>query len=912
MTIHILLRNQTIDYCKLKHRVSSNYATFTLFRPVLFNIWIIVVPKVFQWLGLVNIQDGNTRSKQDVVLWSLFLGEVIVIAISYSYLHYLISIGSPHYVLHFSTVAHMKDFALGGLVAIYCELSPAMRGVLPSEQKYVPQLSMVQRLIVECGILVISIHLFLIVPFWPIDLTRYYSYGCLLLSAETLMLMVLLAVAQKDRLQGERMFMIFPICAFYNNSFAMMGIVSYALYVFHLPIIVWTNTACHSSSDVYCLARGAIVIIFILIVASVVSFKFEVPLMRRIAAVKKFSSVFIGMVSSMVLMLCLILLVTKGAENPRGTSSDLDIASEFPKETLQSHTLNIEGTSSHAYYTLIENRGFHNSLLNELSPFFRNQGFLMPIEQSKEKPPSITNLNLYEKFDSIPEDVTISVLIVFKSVRSCSLLELLPRWIDTQRKEYGKIVDSFHLLEIFESLLPLDRRNNGLSSPCKMDNTTESLFDSIVLTDISKINNTNFKDLCDQVCQHRFGDNGNVYNSLSLSHLRQTLSGMMTSIAEQAPSLFTFFDSNMLHEGYQLMESTDVNVTVSNYHFGVAIVGDSTARRLGEHIKRLHPSIINKCQENGMNSSFMHTMEKIAMYNFGKSGINFPKDMTNAENRKLRDQLQRSISQYDVSVLMLSSVHLSAELITPNLAGQAFGELLSILNFFYNVGIERIYMVDYQYSYNMEDIRKGYRVPKKSYIQKNNPLKGVNTSELAANGEPKFLYLYFLRYVNTLWDRHEDFLRRIGNREVQVNNSCINDEDMRQTLCYGDLLDGAALSGKLLPHLMELKNMLRIINLSFMSCPSPKTEPSYIMCKQGGFGFTDMRPDGTHVGGKSGDFISANLLAQCIEDLQFSNLGDLSDINLLTKKNQSTLPFAPVASSEAMDICHFENIQMIF
>ena len=764
--------------------------------------------------------------------------------------------------------------------------------------------------------LVVSVHIFLIVPFWPIDLTWYYSYGCFLLSAETVAVMVLIAVAQKERLQGERMFAILPLYFFYNSAYTMLGIAGYTMYVFHLPIIVWTDTACHSSSSIHCLTKGAVVIVFILIMSTTVSFKFEVPMMRRIAAVNKFSSVFIGMISAMVLILCLILFVTKEIENPMRAASDLDIISDItmqqsPKESLQSHPLIFEGNSSRAYYTLIENNALQYSLLNEFTPFFRNQGFLNPIQQNGDKPSSITNLNLYETFDTIPEGTTISVLIVFKTIRSCPLLELLPGWIETQRKEYGNTLDSFHLLEIYESLLPLDKRNDGLSSPCKSNNMTRTLFNSVVLTDISKINNTKFKDFCKQDCQVKLASKGNILNTLSLSHLRLALQGMMTSITEQAPHLHAFFDSDILHEEHELTESTDVNVTIGDYDFGVAIVGDSTALRFGIHLKRLHPSIINKCQKNGINSSFMHTMEKLAIFNFGKSGINFPKDMTNAENRKLRNQLQRSIAKYDITVLMLSSMHLSAELITPNLAGQAFGELLSILNFFYSAGIERIYMVDYQYSYNMEDIRKGYRIPKKSFIQ-NNPLKGVNTSELAGYEGPKFLYLYFLRYVNTLWDRHEDFLRRIGNREVQVNNSCINDEDMRQTLCYGDLLDGAALSGKLLPHLMELKNMLRIINLSFMSCPSPKTEPSYIMCKQGGFGFTDMRPDGTHVGGKSGDFISANLLAQCIEDLQFSNLGDLSDINLLTKKNQSTLPFAPVASSEAMDICHFENIQMIF
>ena len=900
-----LLCNQIIDYCKLKHRDSSNYAIFALFRPVLFNMWIIVVPNVFQWLGFVNTQEGNTRSKQDVVLWSLLLGEVIVIAISYSYLHYLISIGSPHYILHFSTVAHMKDFALGGLVAIYCELSPAMRGILPSEQKYVPHLSTVQRLIVECGILVISIHLFLIVPFWPIDLTQYYSYGCLLLSAETLMLMVLLAVAQKERLQGERMFMIFPICAFYNNSFAMMGIVSYALYVFHLPIIVWTDTACHSSSDVYCLARGAIVIIFILIVASVISFKFEVPLMQRIAAVKKFSSVFIGMVSSMVLMLCLILLVTKGAENPRGTSSDLDNMGGL------SHPLNIDGNSSHAYYTLIEHDGFHNSLLNEVVPYFRNQGLFKPIMlKHGDKPSRITNLRLYETFDTIPEGVTISVLIVFKSVRSCPLLELLPRWIETQRKQYGSVVDSFHMLEIYESLLPMDKRYHGLSSPCEMDSTTESLFDSVVLTDISKINNTNFKEFCNHDCQIEIGTYGTIFNIVSLNRFRLALTGMMTSITEQAPHLRAFFDSNILHGEYLLSERADANVTISDVDIGMAVVGDSTAHRFGIYLKRLNPSIIDKCQHDGVNNPYIQTMQKITLFNFGKPGINFPQEMADSSN-SLRNELRSGISKYGVTVLLLSSMHLNWNLLTPNLAGEALGDLLSILNFFYSAGIERIYMVDYQYSYVSAIIRKGYRIPTKSFIN-DGPLTGVDTNKLAAAEGSQFLYHYFLRFVSNQWDRHEDFLRRAGNKELYVNHSCVNDRVMRQTLCYGDLLDGSTLSKELLPHLMELKNMLRIINLSFMSCPSPKTAHSYIMCKQGGFGYTDVRPDGTHIGGRSGDFIAANLLAQCVEDLHYNNLGDMSGNKLPTIKKPSTLPFAPVASLEAMDICHFENIQMLF
>ena len=905
MSKDVLLSNWTIDYCKLKHEVSLNYAIFTLFRPVLFNMWIIVVPKVGQCLGLVKTpQEGNTRSQQDMVLWSLFLGEVIVIAISYSYLHYLIRIGSPHYVLHFSTVAHMKDFALGGLVAIYCELLQPLRGILPSKQKYVPQLSTVQRLTLECGMLVASIHVFLIVPFSPIDLTWYYSYGSFVLSAETLMVLILLAVFQKERLQGERMFTIFPIYFFYNDLYAMLGIAAYTLYVFHLPIIVWTDTACHSSSDVYCLARGAIVIIFILIVASVISFKFEVPLMLRIAAVKKFSSVFIGMVSSMVLMLCLILLVTKGAENPRGTASDLDNMGGL------SHPLNIDGNSSRAYYTLIEHDGFHNSLLNEVVPYFRNQGLLIPIMPSEDKPSKITNLNLYETFDTIPEGVTISVLIVFKSVSSCPLLELLPRWIETQRKQYGSVVDSFHLLEIYESLLPTNRRYHGLSSPCETDNITRTVFNSVVLTDISKINNTKFKEFCNQDCQVTLGSNGNIFNSVSLNRLRLALTGMMTSITEQAPHLRAFFDSNILRDDYQLTESADANVTISDHEISMAVVGDSTAHRFGIYLKRLNPSIIDQCQHGGVNNPFLQTMQKITLFNFGKPGINFPQEMADSSN-SLRNELRSGISKYGVTVLLLSSVHLNWNLVSLNLAGQGFGDLLSILNFFYSAGIERIYMVDYQYSYVSEVIRNGYRIPTKSFAN-DGPLTGVDTSKLAAAEGSQFLYHYFLRFVSNQWDRHEDFLRRAGNSKIYVNHSCVNDRVLRQTLCYGDLLDGSTLSKELLPHLMELKNMLRIINLSFMSCPSPKTAQSYILCKQGGFGYTDMRPDGTHIGGKSGDFIAANLLAQCVEDLHYNNVGDMSGNKLPTRKKPTTLPFAPVASSEAMDICHFENIQMIF
>ena len=807
-------------------------------------MWIIVVPKVGQYLGLVNIQDGNTRSQQDVVLWSLFLGEVIVIAISYCYMHYLISIGSPHYILHFSTVAHMKDFALGGLVAIYCELLQPLRGILPSKQKYVPQLSTVQRLTLECGMLVASIHVFLIVPFSPIDLTWYYSYGSFVLSAETLMVLILLAVFQKERLQGERMFTIFPIYFFYNDLYAMLGIAAYTLYVFHLPIIVWTNTACHSSSDVYCLARGAVVIIFILIVASVISFKFEVPLMLRIAAVKKFSSVFIGMVSSMVLMLCLILLVTKGAENPRGTSSDLDNMGGL------SHPLNIDGNSSHAYYTLIENRAFHNSLLNELSPFFANQGIFestgLPGSTDATK---IIDLNLYETFDSIGKGVSVNVLVVLKSKRSCTLLELLPSWIKTQREKYLNLIGGIHLLAIYDSQLPHDKKIDGLTSACEVDGIIPTLVDSITQIDVSKINNTKFMNLCLDDCRYAMGSwNTNIFDGITLTELRQALAGMVVSILEQAPQLGPFFDKNVVVEEYESNGNTVAGVDKSSDgQLGIAVVGDSTAHRFGIYIKRLYPAIMDKCKQNGQNNTFMRTMQRYKVYNLGVPGLNFPTEISKPESN-LRTGLRKSISHFDVTVAMLSSAHLSWELITPNLADRAFGNLLSTLSLLYDTGVKRVYMVDCQYSYETTTVQKGYRIPKKEFMI-DGPLKGVNMNRIAANEGPHFLHHYFLRCINRLWDRHESFLRRIGSTKVYVNDSCINDKAMRQTLCYG-LVVRTVLSEELLPHLMELKNMLRIIDLSYMSCPSPKIAPSYIMCKQGGFGYSDMRPDGAHAGGQ--------------------------------------------------------------
>ena len=57
----------------------------------------------------------------------------------------------------------------------------------------------------------------------------------------------------------------------------MSEIVASKWNLFHCPIIVWINSAYQSSSEVYCLKSGVTMIMFILMVSDMISFKCKVP-----------------------------------------------------------------------------------------------------------------------------------------------------------------------------------------------------------------------------------------------------------------------------------------------------------------------------------------------------------------------------------------------------------------------------------------------------------------------------------------------------------------------------------------------------------------------------------------------------------------------------------------------------------
>lgn len=100
--------------------------------PLLLNVWLFVITPVVRFCaekteklrGATANQKPRSREKDDFTyaLYALLVGEALVFSVSSSYQYYLLSSHTPYYVLHYSTFVHLKEFALGGTMAVLLRL----------------------------------------------------------------------------------------------------------------------------------------------------------------------------------------------------------------------------------------------------------------------------------------------------------------------------------------------------------------------------------------------------------------------------------------------------------------------------------------------------------------------------------------------------------------------------------------------------------------------------------------------------------------------------------------------------------------------------------------------------------------------------------------------------------------------
>ena len=191
-----------------------------------------------------------------VVLVSVLVGDVVVLMLSYGYQHYMMQAKTPQYIIYYSTIIHLKEFAIGGAGAAIVRLIPSLKGLMHSQHPYQRQFSFRQRLVIEaCITLLMAYPLYLVTAAdWKDDeqvFRWYFTYGIIppLVVVVTDILLVIQAkemvmVGEASSSSYERWF--FPVSTLFLSSdlIVLLGRISYQTYLWHVPIIVWSDAAC--------------------------------------------------------------------------------------------------------------------------------------------------------------------------------------------------------------------------------------------------------------------------------------------------------------------------------------------------------------------------------------------------------------------------------------------------------------------------------------------------------------------------------------------------------------------------------------------------------------------------------------------------------------------------------------------
>ena len=114
----------------------------------------------------------------------------------------------------------------------------------------------------------------------------------------------------------ERWF--FPVSTLFLSSdlIVLLGRISYQTYLWHVPIIVWSDAACKGGFNSECSAKAIGAVLFIYLFSAFISRCFEYPMQAFILARKNPRLVIAGMFATMLALAGLICVVTRNYEDP--------------------------------------------------------------------------------------------------------------------------------------------------------------------------------------------------------------------------------------------------------------------------------------------------------------------------------------------------------------------------------------------------------------------------------------------------------------------------------------------------------------------------------------------------------------------------------------------------------------------
>ena len=208
-------------------------------------------------------------------------------------------------------------------------LIPSLKGLMHSQHPYQRQFSFRQRLVIEaCITLLMAYPLYLVTAAdWKDDeqvFKWYFSYG-IIPPIVVVVTDILLVIQAKEMVHTttasssscERWF--FPVSTLFLSSdlIVLLGRISYQTYLWHVPIIVWSDAACKGGGfNTECSTKAIGAVLFTYLFSTLISRCFEYPMQAFILARKNPRLVIAGMFATMLALAGLICVVTRNYEDP--------------------------------------------------------------------------------------------------------------------------------------------------------------------------------------------------------------------------------------------------------------------------------------------------------------------------------------------------------------------------------------------------------------------------------------------------------------------------------------------------------------------------------------------------------------------------------------------------------------------
>jgi len=948
--------------------------------PVLLCGWIYLIPSIIHaWdyyrksygqsshpVGkqfTANTTGSSTMSDRFfVVLLSVLVGDVVVLMLSYSYQHYMMQAKTPHYVIYYSTIIHLKEFAIGGAGAAIVRLIPSLKGLMHSQHPYERKYSFRQRLLIEACITLLMAYPLYLVTFadWKDDeqvFKWYFRYGIIppLVVVVTDILLVTQAKEMVD-VAAERWF--FPVSTLFLSSdlIVWLGRISYQTYLWHVPIIVWSDAACKGDFNTSeCSTKAIGTVLFIYLFSSLVSRCFEYPMQAFILARKNPRLVIAGMFATMLALAGLILVVTRNYEDPYAYVDKENSMRQFTDDAVIGRTASLSSSSG------LEHIGLESTAVYSAATYNTSARQMTAPTSS---PSTALNITHDSTVGRVP-----NVMIktpTFKPTDKAKRRRKEPLPTSSPSPKLDKSATKIMRNQLLERMSKRAQLSHSFDSLCSVEKKCQSLFfESTVAVDelqgmmrsIAVNHRTQFKlPLLKSMLQEP--DSTYLFVLISdedihcqflkdISFVQQHLSQhyllYISRRGMRCPSIikvtdvkkhFVYFELENMQPGSPFLKhlhhpsnSTDAlnkapSIPLTDVRYLNGIIMDHLLTLLPNALRFFKPSAFEEFPRIYSDTVNHHKFEQSALtavkYRVAYLGNSiaqryayFTENMRDTILHKCRhyfDQLDPSSSAANkVSSVLYRSL---SRLVIRNAAYPRYSVIEDLLSDPVELEAKRKLFVDSSVSVVLVEDSKYIahllldKSPSTSFVHLLtflNFLRGVGITRM---------YLHDANHLNglsvdlfgnrSLDDPHLGYKTVIATLEQNFDLCTKNSTDIH-SLCANN------------HRLSSLKQMLHIIDASYLTCPTRTiTTGRKIECSNTAWGYNHILTDGEHPSGESGEFLGINILSQIVQDFYVDVLMR-SDRGVHLPRNRRVVnsSLALYTTPYPLNICNLNKIKVV-